>query len=91
MSQRGRTRRGTSLLRLRVGFILIAMVVSVFAARLFQLQGIDAKAYAARAEAVGLQTVTLPATRGAILDRNGEPLAESTNIVSVLIETFSRL
>jgi len=79
LSQRGRTRRGTSLLRLRVGFILIAMVVSVFAARLFQLQGIDAKAYAARAEAAGLQTVTLPATRGAILDRNGEPLAESAD------------
>jgi cell division protein FtsI (penicillin-binding protein 3) len=62
-----------------VGFILIAMVVSIFAARLFQLQGIDAKAYAARAEAAGLQTVALPATRGAIRDRNGEPLAESAD------------
>lgn len=79
MSQRGRSLRGTSLLRLRVGFILIAMVVSVFGARLFQLQGIDAKAYAAQAEAAGLQTVTLPATRGAIVDRNGEPLAESAD------------
>jgi cell division protein FtsI (penicillin-binding protein 3) len=67
------------MMRLRVGFILIAMVVSVFAGRLFQLQGIDAKAYAARAQAAGLQTVTLPATRGAILDRNGEPLAESAD------------
>ncbi|GAB2757995.1 peptidoglycan D,D-transpeptidase FtsI family protein [Nocardioides pakistanensis] len=79
MSRGARSLRGTSLLRLRVGLILIAMVVSVFAARLFQLQGIDAKAYAARAEAVGLQTVTLPATRGAIRDRNGEPLAESAD------------
>ncbi len=79
MTQRGRSLRGTSLLRLRVGFVLIAMVVSVFGARLFQLQGVDAKAYAARAEAAGLQTVTLPATRGAILDRNGEPLAESAD------------
>lgn len=67
------------MLRLRVGFILIAMVVSVFGARLFQLQGIDPKAYAARAEAAGLQTVGLPATRGSILDRNGEPLAESAD------------
>ncbi|HSJ19775.1 MAG TPA: penicillin-binding protein 2 [Nocardioidaceae bacterium] len=67
------------MMRLRVGFILIAMVVSVFAGRLFQLQGIDAKAYAARAQAAGLQTVTLPAVRGAILDRNGEPLAESAD------------
>ena len=79
MTQRGRNRRGASLLRLRVGFILIAMVVSIFAARLFQLQGIDAKAYAARAEAAGLQSVALPATRGAIRDRNGEPLAESAD------------
>jgi cell division protein FtsI (penicillin-binding protein 3) len=67
------------MMRLRVGFILIAMVVSVFAGRLFQLQGIDAKAYAARAQAAGLQTVTLPAVRGSILDRNGEPLAESAD------------
>jgi cell division protein FtsI (penicillin-binding protein 3) len=67
------------MMRLRVGFILIAMVVSVFAGRLFQLQGIDAKAYAARAQAAGLQTVTLPAARGSILDRNGEPLAESAD------------
>ena len=52
MTQDRRSRRGTSLLRLRVGFILIAMVVSVFGARLFQLQGVDPKAYAARAEAV---------------------------------------
>ena len=79
MSKRGRTRRGASLLRLRVGFILIAMVVSVFAARLFQLQGVDANAYAARAEAAGLETVTLPATRGSIVDRNGQPLAESAD------------
>ena len=46
---RRRPARGAALVRLRVGFILIAMVVSVFGARLFQLQGIDAKAYAARA------------------------------------------
>jgi cell division protein FtsI (penicillin-binding protein 3) len=79
LSQRRRSLRGTSLLRLRVGFILIAMVTSVFGARLFQLQGIDAQAYAARAQAAGIQTVTLPATRGAIVDRNGEPLAESAD------------
>jgi cell division protein FtsI (penicillin-binding protein 3) len=86
VTQRGRSLRGTSLLRLRVGFILIAMVVSIFGARLFQLQGIDAKAYAARAEAAGLQTVTLPATRGAIRDRNGEPLAESADGLMVVAD-----
>jgi cell division protein FtsI (penicillin-binding protein 3) len=71
--------RGTSLLRLRVGFLLIAMVVSVFAARLFQLQGVDAQAYVAKARAEGVVTVTLPATRGTITDRNGSPLADSVD------------
>ena len=77
-----RSLRGASLLRLRVGFILIAMVVSVFGVRLFQLQGIDAQAYAAKAEAknaTGLVTRTLPAVRGSIVDRNGMPLAESVD------------
>ncbi len=71
--------RGTSLLRLRVGFLLIAMIVSIFAARLFQLQGVDAKAYVAKARAEGVVTVNLPATRGTITDRNGVPLADSVD------------
>ena len=73
-------------MRLRVGFIVIAMVVSVFAARLFQIQGIDAKAYAARAEAEGLVTVILPATRGSITDRTGTPLAESVDGLMVVAD-----
>jgi cell division protein FtsI (penicillin-binding protein 3) len=71
--------RGASLVRLRIGFILIAMVVSVFAARLFQLQGVDAQAYVAKARAEGDVTEKLPATRGTISDRNGTPLAESVD------------
>jgi cell division protein FtsI (penicillin-binding protein 3) len=74
---RVRSLRGVSLRRLRVGFVLIAMVVSVFAARLFQIQGIDAKAYVALAGGEGVTTVTLPATRGTITDRDGVALAES--------------
>ncbi len=62
------------------------MVVSVFGARLFQLQGIDAQAYAARAEAAGLVTLELPATRGAITDRNGTPLAESVDGLMVVAD-----
>jgi cell division protein FtsI (penicillin-binding protein 3) len=78
--------RGASLLRLRVGFILIAMVVSVFAARLFQIQGVDASAYAAKAEAEGAVTVALPATRGSITDRNGAPLAESVDGLMIVAD-----
>ncbi len=53
------------------------MLLSLFGARLFQLQGLDSKAYASRAEASGLVNIALPAKRGRILDRNGIPLAES--------------
>jgi cell division protein FtsI (penicillin-binding protein 3) len=63
--------------RLRFGFVVIAMVLSVFGARLVQLQGIDPRSYAAMAAAAGMVEVELPAERGEILDRNGQPLADS--------------
>ena len=64
-------------MRLRVGLVVIVMLLSVFGARLFQLQGLDSKSYAAMANASGLVQLQLPAERGRILDRNGVPLAES--------------
>jgi len=78
--------RGASLLRLRVGFLLIAMIVSIFAVRLFQLQGVDAKAYVAKARAEGVVTVDLPATRGSILDRNGVALADSVDGLMIVAD-----
>jgi cell division protein FtsI (penicillin-binding protein 3) len=71
------SRRGSPQLRLRVGFVVIAMALSVFGARLVQLQGLDPNSYAEMAAAEGLVAVVLPAERGDILDRNGEPLADS--------------
>lgn len=64
---------------MQIAFLLIAMVLSVFAARLVQLQGVDPNSYAQMAAAEGSVEVVLPATRGEILDRNGEPLAESVD------------
>jgi cell division protein FtsI (penicillin-binding protein 3) len=78
--------RGSSEIRLRFGLIVLAMVISVFGVRLFQLQGLDPKAYAAKADAEGLVTVPLPATRGAITDRNGVPLAESVSGLMVVAD-----
>ncbi|WP_235529752.1 peptidoglycan D,D-transpeptidase FtsI family protein [Nocardioides sp. Soil774] len=69
--------RGAPMMRLRVGFVLIAMVLSFFGARLVQLQGVDPQSYAVRAAAEGAARVTLVAERGDILDRNGVPLADS--------------
>ena len=78
--------RGSPLFRLRFGFIAIAMVLSVFGVRLVQLQGIDPKAYAEMAAAEGIEEVSLPAVRGDILDRNGEPLARSVEGLMVVAD-----
>jgi cell division protein FtsI (penicillin-binding protein 3) len=67
------------MFRLRFGFVVIAIVLSFFGARLVQLQGIDPKSYAAMAAAEGIEQVILPAERGDILDRNGVPLADSVH------------
>ncbi|MDO9378771.1 MAG: penicillin-binding protein 2 [Nocardioidaceae bacterium] len=75
--------RRTSARRLRVCFVLIAVVLSLFAGRLFQLQGIDSGAYAARAVAEGTSSVVLNAARGEITDRNGAPLATSVDAVAI--------
>ncbi|MCW2785720.1 MAG: peptidoglycan synthetase FtsI [Marmoricola sp.] len=81
-----RSLRGSSELRLRIALIVIAMVLSVFGVRLFQLQGLDPKAYAARADAESLVTVPLPATRGEITDRNGVPLAETVSGMMIVAD-----
>lgn len=75
----GRVRRAVPRARLQFGFVLIAMVLSVFAVRLVQLQGIDPNAYAEMATHKDVITRTLPATRGEILDRNGLALAGSVS------------
>jgi cell division protein FtsI (penicillin-binding protein 3) len=86
--RRTRARRGTlrglPTLRLKVGFLVIAMLLSVFVARLVQLQGLDPRSYAQMAAAEGQVDVILPAERGDILDRNGEPLADSVDGLMVV-------
>ena len=74
--------------RLRLGFLVIAMVLSVFAGRLVQLQGIDPNSYAAMAAAEGMVQVALQAERGDILDRNGKPLADSVDGEMVVADPY---
>ncbi|HEY3530107.1 MAG TPA: penicillin-binding protein 2 [Nocardioides sp.] len=75
-----RSLRGSAPLRLRTGFVFIALVMSFFGARLVQLQGIEPEKYATLAASTGgTVTVELPAVRGKILDRNGRPLADSVD------------
>ena len=72
------SRRGSAPLRLRTGFLFIALVLSFFGARLIQLQGVEPAKYATLAASTGgTVTVELPAQRGDIFDRNGRALAES--------------
>ena len=78
--------RGSPQLRLQIGFLVIAMVLSVFAARLVQLQGVDPESYAEMAAAEGTETLALPATRGQILDRNGEPLADTVDALMIVAD-----
>ncbi|WP_229660590.1 peptidoglycan D,D-transpeptidase FtsI family protein [Marmoricola endophyticus] len=66
-------------MRLRWLMVVVAMGLSLFGVRAFQLQGLDPKAYAAQAEAAGAVTAVLPARRGEIVDRKGGALAESVD------------
>ncbi|GAA4108290.1 cell division protein FtsI [Nocardioides fonticola] len=79
-------RRGAPQFRLRIGFVVIAMVFSVFGARLVQLQAVDPGAYAALAASEGTVDVVLPADRGRILDRNGEVMAESVDGLMIIAD-----
>ncbi len=63
--------------------MLVVGLFTVFGARLFQIQGVDASAYAAMAVRAGTASTTVPAPRGAILDRNGEELASSVDALTL--------
>ena len=76
-------RLGDSHRRLRAAVVLLLFVLSLFAARLVQLQGLDATTYAAEAEQGRLRTVSLPAVRGTITDRNGVALATTVDAVNI--------
>jgi cell division protein FtsI (penicillin-binding protein 3) len=69
--------------RLRGSVLLLAVVLSLFAGRLVQLQGLDATTYASEAEAGRLRTAVLPAVRGTITDRNGVALATTVAAVNI--------
>lgn len=74
---------GTSSRRLRVGFLLIAIIGSVFAGRLIEVQGVQAAKYSAMATTERLHGVTLHASRGEISDATGKPLATTVDTVAL--------
>ena len=78
--QRGNARRrGTALV------LATAVVASVFAARLVDLQAVRGEALADAALSQRLRTLEIPAYRGSILDRTGQALAvtvEARNVTA---------
>lgn len=64
-----------------VGVLALASLGLV--ARAFDLQVVQKRFYQNQADARFLREVKIPVSRGTILDRNGEPLAVSTPMVSI--------
>jgi cell division protein FtsI (penicillin-binding protein 3) len=69
----------------RAGALILAtgVVFSIFAVRLIELQAVRGTALASEALDQRQRTVGLPASRGAILDASGEPLAVTVDAVNV--------
>ncbi len=78
-----------------VGLVLMLFVLSMFAGRLVQLQGLDASALASAALDKRQVRVDLPARRGAITDAGGAVLAETVDrrdlrIDQTLVPTYKK-
>jgi len=63
--------------RLVTLLVLMAIALGAIVVRLIDVQGIEGDHYEAMAEAQRVRTVSLPAERGSIFDRNGNDLALS--------------
>jgi cell division protein FtsI (penicillin-binding protein 3) len=66
--------------------VLVCVLMSLLAGRLVQLQGLDASTYESMATSTQLRQVDLPAQRGAILDRNGEVMAQSVDAYDIIVD-----
>ncbi|POX39868.1 cell division protein, partial [Streptomyces sp. Ru73] len=76
-------RLGSPRPRLRLVAVALTLVMLVFAVRLFQVQAVNADAYAAKANVNRYVPVTLAAERGAITDRDGVDLATSVDAYDI--------
>ena len=74
--------------RLRQGFVIGALALAgvVIAARAVQLQFVDQAFLARQADARHLRTASIPAHRGTVTDRRGEPLAVSSPVDSIWVD-----
>ena len=68
---------------MRACLVVVVALFVIFGLRLFQIQGLDTKAYAAMAIEAGTAKNLVPAPRGEILDRNGKDLATSVGGMTI--------
>ena len=73
-------------MRLRSGLVVLGALVLLLAGRLVQLQGLQPVALAARSGVEQVRPLVIPAVRGAVLDRDGNPLAVSVLAKNVYAE-----
>ncbi|GII53938.1 cell division protein [Planotetraspora thailandica] len=72
--------------RLNAALIAMAFVLSLFAGRLIQLQGLDSKVLQAKAAQQRVQPEILPARRGSITDVGGHDLAVTADAREIYVD-----
>jgi len=78
--------RRDPLKRLNVGLLALAFVLSLFAGRLVQLQGMQSASFAKKARLWSTTTIPLPAVRGDISDAEGQKLAMTVEARQIFVD-----
>ncbi|MFI6707316.1 penicillin-binding transpeptidase domain-containing protein [Nonomuraea sp. NPDC050478] len=79
-------RLGSPKRRISIGLIAMTFILSIFAGRLIQMQGLDSKVYEAAATKQRLHVEKIPAKRGSITDVNGHNLALTVEARDISID-----
>ncbi|MEQ9229846.1 MAG: cell division protein, partial [Cyclobacteriaceae bacterium] len=76
------------LIRVRVAFLLIALVAGAIVYRLVKVQVIEGEKWVNLGESIGLKVMDMPATRGNIYAEDGSLLATSLPFYQVAIDPY---
>jgi cell division protein FtsI (penicillin-binding protein 3) len=79
-------RLANPLRRVSAGFAAVCVVLAILGGRLVELQGVDHGRLAEAAQHQRLRTFDVPALRGPILDRRGNPLAYSVDVRNIVAD-----
>ncbi|WP_156045127.1 peptidoglycan D,D-transpeptidase FtsI family protein [Herbidospora cretacea] len=79
-------RLGSPRRRINIALMAMAVVLSLFAGRLVQLQGLNSKTFQAKAADQRVTPEVLPAKRGSITDVNGNELAVTADAREIYLD-----